>query len=61
VHAYSEVVSVGIDGMVKRISVVLQAVLHIHPMERTTTLGIFLLSFIMMLYAMQFEVEFLRL
>jgi hypothetical protein len=39
-------------------SVVLQAALHLHMMERKSTLGIFLLSF-MMLHAMRFGVEFL--
>jgi hypothetical protein len=43
-HAYSEVVSVEIDRMVKRMSVVFQVVpAHEYMMGKTSTLGIFLL------------------
>jgi hypothetical protein len=44
-HVYSEVDFVGIDRMVKRMSVVLQAApAHEYMMGKTSTMGIFLLK-----------------
>jgi hypothetical protein len=52
--ACKKIVFVGIDGDGKMMTIVLQNVLHLHAVERTITLGTYLLKFqlsFMVLYA----------